>query len=514
MPEIPLAIAPSTRTPGVGILVDLKAGAPSPGNGVRRACILGVKSGSGTITADTDLRQGVSGEAEVSTLLGPGVPGHLCAKALFAEHGLAQVDVAAPAAPGGVTASLNVVFASTPSVSQTFKGKVHGRPIEFTWVAGETAIQAATKYVAKVNEKSNDVAVTCDNTGGASATAVVTFKIPGTIGNDCVVSGALSGGTGGTINGGASFVTNLAGGTLEPDFANVLGLIQGRGYRFILPVVGNADAQSTGGTGAPGRVKTHINLYATGVGAKLQQSIFAHTGALASIKAAPAAHNYERHQFGWFKSALSLPCEFQGAEAGSRLREEAIRANVNRCGFDGYSYRATLYGPENLVTGAPTGPEVEDALQSGVSPGNYSESGAPFMVRDVSGYFKLAGGAPDDRVLDVVRVTSCDEIAEDLRIFIPAEYPNMNIYGALEEGEELPENVVLITEVRDAVIGRMGFWIRTGVVNGQKFRAAVANGTFVCRINPSDAGQVDLVIPASIIRGLKKASVVVQQRDN
>jgi phage tail sheath gpL-like len=511
MAEIPLAIAPSTRTPGVGLLVDLKAGAPSPGTGVRRAVILAVKSSSGTITPDTELKQSVSGEAEVSALLGPGVFGHLCAKRLFEEHGLAQVDLASPAAPAGALATLNVVFAGTVTVSQTFKGKVAGRPIEFTWIAGETAIQAATKYVAKVNEKTNDLPVTVDNTGGSSATAVVTCKIAGTIGNDVVCSGSLSGGSGGTINGGASFVTNLSGGTLEPDFANVLGLIQGRGYRFILPVVGNTDAQSTGATGAPGRVKTHINLYATGVGAKLQQSIFGHTGALSSLKAGPAAHNYERHEFAWAKSGLSLPCEYQGAEAGARLRDEAILPNVNRAG---YQYRATLYGPENLVTGSPTGPEVEDALQSGVSPVNYTESGSAFMVRAVSGYFKLSGGAPDDRVLDVVRVTSVDEVAEDIRIFLQAEYPNMNIIDALEEGEELPENVVEINEIKDAVNGRMGFWIRRGVVNGKRWRAAVANGTYVCRVNPSDGGQVDLVIPSSIVRNLVKFSAVVQQRDN
>src|SRR5687767_4013568 len=104
----PLAVSPSVRSPGLALSVNLLAGTSSPGTAALRALIIACKSSAGTITEDTQLIEGLAGPDDVRTYLGPGVPGHLAAKAVFAELGLALCDLVAPAAPVGVTASQTV----------------------------------------------------------------------------------------------------------------------------------------------------------------------------------------------------------------------------------------------------------------------------------------------------------------------------------------------------------------------------------------------------------------------
>jgi phage tail sheath gpL-like len=132
----------------------------------------------------------------------------------------------------------------------------------------------------------------------------------------------------------------------------------------------------------------------------------------------------------------------------------------------------------------------------------------------VTSYFKTATNDPDDRVLDVTRVTSTDVIAKDLKVFLAESFPNMNILPDADVGDggEVPEGCVTIGEVRDAVDGRMDVWFRRGVAQRSRWEAAKAAGEFICRQNPSDGSQVDLVVPNKIVPHLAKFSLVVQSR--
>ena len=110
----PLAVAASVRSPGLALSVNLTASAASPGSAGLRGCIMASKgTGLGTITADTELVQGLAGPDDASTRLGAGTPGHLCAKALFAEYPLAQIDLVAPTEPAGNAATATVTFDDT-----------------------------------------------------------------------------------------------------------------------------------------------------------------------------------------------------------------------------------------------------------------------------------------------------------------------------------------------------------------------------------------------------------------
>ena len=198
----------------------------------------------------------------------------------------------------------------------TVEGVIKGGPIQIAWLVGETVTQAGDKLEAAINAASDFLPVTASNDTGE---VTLSAKIAGPWGNDILFHSTILEGTGGTVVDSGSA---LSGGTTEPSFATVLGLVAEKEYDFIVPCVSNADAQSSSDTSNPGRVKTHINTYNTGSAAKLQQAIVGLTGALSSAKTGAAARNHEPMEYVFCLNAQSLGCEWAGDEAGARMRAE------------------------------------------------------------------------------------------------------------------------------------------------------------------------------------------------
>lgn len=510
MGSIPLAVSPSVRTPGLALVVNLLAGVVSPGTAALRACILSPKGTvSGTITPGSQLIEGVGGEGNAATYLGAGTPGHLAAKALYAEYPLAQVDLAAPAEAAGNAATATIAFDSTAPITsaRTVDLEIAGRIVEIVWQVGETGGQAGDKLVSEIGKLSSDLPVTAANVIlGAVGTVTLTFKTKGTIGNDCQLYATVKDGAGGTVTLGAAA---MAGGTTEPVFTTVLSLIAGKEYDLILLVAGNADAVAASATSGPGRLKTHITTYGTGFSARLQQAVVGVTGTLSAAKAGSAQHDFDKMQYVHCQAGRSLPCEWAGAEVGARLREEQNDPNVNRMRSP---YLATLYGARDLVNDALTDAEVEDALQSGLSPIGYDSTNAVLMIRPITTYFKDGSSNPDDRVLDVGRPTGLFRVAKDLRVSLPQQFPKAKLIADLVAGDDdPPDGVIEERDVKAFVLSRLHFWVKKGVVRQDRLDAATADGSLIVRVNPSDAGQCDLVIPLSIVPALAKFSLVVNQ---
>jgi phage tail sheath gpL-like len=502
--SIPVAVAPSVRSPGLYLLINLLAGQSSPGSGRLRGLIMASKIAAGTITADTQVVASVAGPDAVSTYLGSGTLGHLASKALFTENPLAQVDLVAPAAPAGAAAAQTITFAAgPPSVTWTITGEIAGRPIECQWIAGASDIAGAAALAAAINAKSTDLPVTAAN--GGTAICTVTCKQLGTIGNDVKLSFAAANGATGTITvGGAT----LTGGTLEMDISNALATVAGTEYDYILICASNTDVIAASATSAPGDAKTHVTLYQTGRGAKLQQVIVGCTSAIASVKTGTGQHNFGPMQYVYCQGGRSLPCEWAAAEMGARMREETIDPDVNRIEMP---YRATLYGAKDLNADALTDTECEDLLWYGVSPIVYDTSGNPLPARPITTYHKDGTGAPDDRLLDTSRVTGTYAVAKDLRVAIPREFPNCKLSEDLVPGDDpLPEGVVEVRDIKSFVNSRIRYWIGRGVVIRDKYETALTDGSFIVRVNPTDPSQCDIVLPVGMVPPLAKFSVVVQ----
>ncbi len=502
--NVPVAIAPSLKTPGIGLKVNLLAGVNSPGSSPLRTLIIADKASTGTGTAG-QLYASV-GPEDVATLLGAGTRGHLLAKALFKEDGTARVDLVICAEAGTVKGSGTLTWASTPTVTWTYTLRVCGREYTGSWPAGTTHINQAIAITSLIASKTNELPVTCTDNG--SGVNTIAAKTDGTWGNDIIVELEIVGGATGTIDGATTKVTkNLSSGTGEYDPAAALTLVSTTEYDFIAPVSGNTVINTSGSTTVPAKVQTHIDGLDTGLNAKLQQMVLGFTGTSSSALTAAGYRNFGPSQLVVWQAARSLPCEIQGAELGQRLRERAIDPAVNRIDMP---YVAELFGPISLASSALSEIQVEALLNGGATPIEQLDNGEVRPKRPITTYHVDGSNNPDYRLLDTSRVDGIYDVAKDYRSFVGQRYRGKKLAPDQPAGSDpLPPNTVMPRTVRADLIARTRIWIDKGVVQRQAFEEAVANGEFIVAIDDADTAQLDIVSPLKIVPPFAKASIVV-----
>jgi phage tail sheath gpL-like len=500
----PVAVAPSILTPGIYILVNLLSGAPSPGTGVLKILLLAPKSSSGTLTVDTELRDG-GGPDSAATAFGSGTPGHLAAKRIYTEYPAAQVTFGAPTAGAG-SAVLNVTASGSPAANTSILFDVMGRSIEVAWNALETADTFKTRAITQINSYGSDLNVVASSGG----TGIITFtgKVPGRISNDVLIKANLTAAQNGTEAVNTNTATNLAGGSTDPDFTTILAAAAGEEFAYIGLCLSNVDAELTTTSANAYRAKTHVGNYNTGLNASLQQVVVAATRTQAAAKAAAVALNTGVIQYVHCVNGRSLPCEFMGREIGGRVASESIDPASNRIGeeFDG------VYASANPTADKLTPAQSEDAIGNGLSAISYNAVGTPIMVRPITTYSVDSGGAADRRLLDVQNVSATYAVVRDMRGALPAEFPKAKIQrDSLPTEDPPPKNVIEERDVKAFVISRLRFWQREGVIQGATLDEVIADGSLSVNVNASDATQVDIVMPMRIIQPLAKFGVVAQR---
>jgi phage tail sheath gpL-like len=503
--SFPLAVQPSVLTPGYYVAVNLLGGLPSPANGAPRALIMAVKSSAGTITADTGFEQDVSGPDDVATLLGPGTPGHLCAVQLFRAHPLAKVDVVSPTVSGGVVATGTIALGGTVTSAMTIRFWIHGVTFDMPWLVGTSVTDQGEVLEGLIDGLNDKLAVTSNNVTG---TVTLSAKFAGPWGNDITMYYEVLEGAGGTVTLSGSALT---GGTTEPTFATALTTVAALDYDFIIPCVSNADAQSSSATSNPGRVKTHIDTYDTGLSAHLTQQIVGLTGTLSSAITGANGRNHGPTEYVFCMNGQSLGCEFAGWEAGRRMLEEEVDPAVNRIGdqedIDG------LVGAYDLAADRPTDAEIEQALGEGLSIFNYDAQNDLYLVAPITTYAQDASGNTDRRLFYVSGVSAPYAFTKALRRILPIEYEGAKISEDLDADDEPPPNgVVQVREVKASVVEVGRDYVRRGVFDRAKFEAAITSGDLVVRINPDNTSQVDIVVPVDVVAPLSKFSSYTMRR--
>lgn len=502
--NIPLAVSPSTKRPGVYLSVNLFAGASSPGTAPLRALVISPKTSAGTITVDTQIKEALAGKDEARTVFGPGALGHLACVRLFDRFGTARVDAVAPTASTGVAAVGSFIFTGTPTSTCTFRVWAQARKFEISWFVGETANSARDRMIALMNAATELHFVASSSVTAGKVT--MTAKVAGLSGNDLRFYVEQLDGAGGSIG----TLVAFTGGTLEPSFTAVLALVQQRKYDIIVACVSNADAEDNSGSSNISKIKTHMATYAQGLGARLQTALVGVTSATDSgPKAGSIKINDGPVEYVFCMNAQELPCEFAGFEAGDRLDKQSKKfGNPNRLGtiFTGF------LGAYDKVADNPSDVEIEDWLNNGLAPLAYTAQNDVYLVAPITTHSQDSSGNPDYRAYWVTDVTGTYAFASDLQTALPQEFFQVNIIADQQPGEEeLPPDTVEERDVRSFVDTRAEFFIKKGVLRRDKWEEAKTNGTFIGQIDVSDDAQFDLVIPVNIVKPWAKTSLVVQK---
>lgn len=492
------AVASSVRTPGFYQTANFLASDISGAAGVERILITGPKFSAGDITPDAEVRR-IFGPEDAATSHGRGNPVHRAALEFFDVTSDVEVYVGAPAVATGDAATNTYTFSGTATAKTVVEIVVVGFATQVPWEVGETATQFVTRAVSYVNGN-NPLPVVLSSGAGAGELDI-DAPIPGTWGNDCSVRfKVISGGAGCTIPASAP----LAGGTTEPDYEDLLAFIAE--WNFVhLPCISNADV-ILGATSNLRLLRTHIDTYNSGLGAKHQAVVVGFTGSAPNAITSAVAVNSVSFELFAGRDAEGLPCELAARELGEQMRVLAIRPNYNRIGDSLEGIRGAADHQQSRYSEA----EVEALLRAGVTPMGYRFDGTPYVIRPVTTHSQTTTGNPDDRCYNASDFWGGRAVAVDCQNAMPEAFKNSSIVPNLPKGaaNDLPAGVVEVKDVEAWLFDRVGQWIGRGVVDATRFADARAKGKFATQIDADDPSQFNYVIPTPIVKPLAKISGV------
>lgn len=503
---LPKAVTSSTKTPGFYLLINMLAGPANPGSAQLRGLLIGHKNASGianAITAQTEVRQ-CFGPDEVKDALGEGSPGHLAAIQAFAAFGSLSLDIVAPTAPTGATATITHTVSGTPTDTNVFEFDVAGRKTgDVSWAVGETIATFRARCVAAINGV-RPLPVTASNGVGGSGDIQIDAKSGGVWGNDITVGVTRKSGTGGAVAAGGA---KLTGGLTEFDCTTVLSLVGTTEYGAILLCTSNADVIDASTTSNAERVMSHIEAHKSGLGALLQFGFVACTGSIANVEAGAIGRNSVDLAYAYIQNGQSLPCEVAGWDFGDAMHWYQERANYNRIG----NRAPGLFGPKDTAGDKLTFNEIEDLLNKGVSPYDFVPNSKTdlALIDPITTHSQDASGSPDFRAFYQSDTWGVNAVMRDLRVAVPQEFPNCSITEDLPAGaDELPPGVVERKDVYNFVVSRLKAWATAGVVDGNYLQSVIDSGALAVEIDGTDKSQVNIFIPGRIIKPLAKFSAV------
>jgi len=462
------------------------------------------RSSAGDLQLDTEIRRATTPGAGASAF-GEGTPGHAVVELILEEYPFAVVDMIAPSASGGDSASQTLQFGGPATTSGESRLWIAGRLLKTPWLNGDDADTHRDAVVQHINAKSYQLPVTAAP-GAGTGELTLTFKVPGVWGNDCRVRGLT------TADGTSVSVPSqtLTGGTSEPDYAAALTAVQHREYHVILPCLSNADATDASANSNAGFVLEHIDGRSSGLSPTFQTSIIGVTSSLGAAIAGSVGRNGPAIA-GYILclDGEGLPCELAASRAADALRSEQDDPAANRI----YSALPGYRGAADVDRSTPAIGEIEAALRGGVDIVQYTVPGDPICTRPITSHSQDERGNPDRRVVDRSVVTGMYAVGRDLRAFLPIEFKGAKLSKDTPAGEEPPPpGVVEERDVKAAVVQRLRAWSARGVVREDKLDEALSDGSLIVRVNPDDESQLDIVLPLKIFPPLAKLGVVLLQK--
>lgn len=411
------------KTPKFVAQLVLGAGALSTGVGDLRCLLVGMKTSSGTITADTDVLGPYTDIESVLTVAGNNSQLAVMAQEAFRAAPTCKVWLAAVLEPSGDAATVTSVYGGTFTTGGDIVYRINGKSYDVGIGSSDTIDTVGAAVAAKINADtlcpftaaynsgSHTLTLTCGNKGVQSKDWVVYLDkstIPAGMTATIVGSATV---TGGGVRAGASST-----GTGTEDVTNILAKLAPQTYHRI--GIGQNDV-----TNAP-RWKAYLDGKAAPLVQKYELGVFGENASVATATTlAQTTLNDKFSQVVAMRSGESHPAVMAAGVAALRSVTEGGAAESGNWvpDYDG----ATVLGlaPYQITSETEqfTAAEVETLLNAGVTP-LLTVDGQVVIVRAITAYSLLGGTTPDDRCLDVGDVVFTTNAVVDLQNIYLTEF--------------------------------------------------------------------------------------------
>lgn len=420
----------SLKRPGMYLQVLFGASPSGAGGGPKKLLLLGNKTSSGSMTADTEIKR-VLVDDEAVTYAGEGSELHLMVKAARVEYPFVELYILAVTEASGSKAAVTFTVTNAATGTGQLLLFIHGIRIPVAIVSGDAAATQATNIDKAIKAASRDLCVTSSVSG---AVVTVTYRHNGTRGNDVRVKHEADPSiTGSTY---AWSGTALSGGTGDDVLTTAITTASTARYHFIC----HAHVTST----QIGALKTHLNTVAGPTVGKRQQSIACVAVSFGSATTLAQAANAERMQILWLRSSSTLSCVVAAAWAAKRVKEESVWCNVNLSSFNPTAVDlgntvAAPYAEADFITDT----ECNASLDVGLTPVQIgvTASKRPYIPLSITTHSQDSNANPDSRTLTTNNVSVPDEFADILEAWVPAAFPNKVVMRDILSGDDpLPAN--------------------------------------------------------------------------
>lgn len=370
----------------------------------------------GTATANVPVGP-IRSATQMEDLGGPGSAGHRAARKLFAGYQDAWVTylpVAETTAGMPDAADLDLTFAGTVTAQGVDSVWVDGERCDAGYLSGATATERAAAMKGVINAKTwlpstaDNVAgvltITCKTNGldhGDGTTAVHRVHAETTAGTGATLvteNGGTTDGLGlGTAQAGVEGSTTAAA-----QLATALAVIANVRHYYLLNEQWTATSISN--------LKTHIVNKSEPKAGYRSVGIIGYTGTVANAATLTIAANYERLSMGWVPKAENDIAEIVGVLGAARAKGE----NTHPV-WAGSDFYPVDLRPQWDPADRPTGQNLNDAINDGITPMAANEAGNVQIVFSATTRSKdSAGTNADRRVLETHRVSVADDFADIL----------------------------------------------------------------------------------------------------
>jgi phage tail sheath gpL-like len=419
--------------------------------------------------------------ADAVALFGAGSQAATMAGAFLAANPYTPLTVIGLADPvGGSKATGTLTFTVAPSLSGVFAFYIAGTRVPLSVTPVDTITTMATRMAAAINALP-DLPVVATSAAGV---VTVTAKHAGEIGNGINLDLNLASTDALPLGMNFSLVSNLSGGTLQPDIATAISAMTNLWFTDVaLPsfaptntaaLVAEAERRYTA------QIEQDMHLY-VGLYGTYSGLTTATSGYNSKVLTPVNAQNSSTPT--WIVAAVSC------AVASLQLTNDPAR-QLRGLTLPG----VTAPAPSRMFIDS----ERDGLLRSGVSTCIVTRDGAVALERLITTYRQTTTGVADLSWLDIMTVATVSRIRHDWRQYVRLTYPRSKLAPNGAPAAETDPSVVTPQSMANAWAARCKVYAANGWIQNEQ--VTIPQAVFV--INGSDPNRMDARLVIQVMGNL------------